>query len=244
MPTTFLDLCNQTLRRLNEVEIAPADFAGVRGVQALAKDAVRSSVAKVNQSEFEWPFNAAEHTDTLSPGQEEYSFPADLKIVDYNSFQIQKDDSLGVGFKALRHIDRDQWYQRHRDEDYEAGASGRGVPDFVFASHGNGYGVSPVPDAAYTLKFRYFLNFTDLVNADDQTRIPSSFDTLIVDGALYHMYMFKDNPESAGVSFQAFERGLKSLQSIYINDFIYVRDRRVNFGGGQRRAFNVTPVRF
>lgn len=244
MPTPFLDLCNQVLRRLNEVEIAPADFAGVRGVQALVKDAVRSSVAKVNQAEFEWPFNAAEHTDTLSPGQEEYAFPADLKVVDWNSFQIQKDDSLDVGFKALRYLHRDEWYQRHRDEDYEAGASGRGVPDFVFPSHGSGYGVSPVPDAAYTLKFRYFLNFTRLSSASDETRIPSSFDSLIVDGALYHMYMFKDNPESAGVAFQAFERGLKDLQSIYINEYQHVRDRRVNFGGGQRRSFDYTPLRF
>ena len=244
MPTTYIDLCNQVLRRLNEVEIAPADFAGVRGVQALVKDAVRSAVAKVNQAEFEWPFNAAEHTTTLAAGQEEYSFPSDLKVADFNSFQIQKDDSLGVGFKALRYIDRDEWYQRHRDADYESGASGVGVPEYVFPSHGNGFGVSPTPDAAYAVKFRYFLNFTSLENSGDVTRIPSSFDTLIVDGALYHMYMFKDNPESAGVAFQAFERGLKSLQSIYINDYRYVRDRRVNFGGGQRRSFDYTPVRF
>jgi len=205
MPTTYLDLCNQVLRRLNEVQIAPADFAGVRGVQALVKDAVQSAVAKVNQA---------------------------------------KDDNLNADFKALRFLDRDEWYQKHRDDDYEAGASGRGIPDYVFPSHGSGYGVSPVPDAAYTLKFRYFLNFTDLTNFNDLTRIPSAFDTMIVDGALYHMYMFKDNPESASVAFQAFERGLKDLQSIYVNDYQYIRDRRVNFGGGQRRFSAYTPVRF
>ena len=236
MPTPYIDLCNQVLRRLNEVEIAPADFAGVRGVQALVKDAVKSSVAKINQAEFEWPFNAAEHTTTLSAGQEEYVFPSDLKTVDYNSFQIQKDDSLGADFKALRFLDRDEWYQRHRDADYASGAAGRGIPDYVFPAHGSGFGVSPTPDAAYTLKFRYFLNFSALSGAHDETRIPSSFDTLLVDGALYHMYMFKDNPESAGVAFQSFERGLKDLQSIYINDYEYIRDHRVNFGGGRRRG--------
>jgi len=236
MPTPYIDLCNQVLRRLNEVEIAPADFAGVRGVQALVKDAVKSAVAKINQAEFEWPFNAAEHTDTLAAGQEEYAFPLDLKIVDYNSFQIQKDDNLGADFKGLRYLDRDEWYDRHRDDDYSSGAAGRGIPDYVFPSHGSGYGVSPVPDAAYTIKFRYFLNFSNLTAASDLTRIPSSFDTVLVDGALYHMYMFKDNPESAGVAFQAFERGLKDLQSIYINNYEYIRDHRVNFGGGRRRG--------
>jgi len=236
MPTPYIDLCNQVLRRLNEVEIAPADFAGVRGVQALVKDAVKSAVAKINQAEFEWPFNAAEHTDTLAAGQEEYPFPLDLKIVDFNSFQIQKDDSLGADFKGLRYLDRDEWYDRHRDDDYSSGAAGRGIPDYVFPSHGAGYGVSPTPDAAYTIKFRYFLNFSNLTAANDLTRIPSSFDTVLVDGALYHMYMFKDNPESAGVAFQAFERGLKDLQSIYINKYEYIRDHRVNFGGGRRRG--------
>jgi len=55
MPTTYIDLCNQTLRRLNEVEIAEADFSSARGVQALVKDAVKAAVAKINQAEFGWP---------------------------------------------------------------------------------------------------------------------------------------------------------------------------------------------
>jgi len=62
MASTFLNLCNQTLRRLNEVEISEAEFLTVSGVQALVKDAVKSAVARINQSEFEWPFNAASHT--------------------------------------------------------------------------------------------------------------------------------------------------------------------------------------
>ena len=59
MPSTYIDLCNKTLRRLNEVEIPVSDFLTVRGVQALVKDAVKAAIAKVNQAEYEWPFNAA-----------------------------------------------------------------------------------------------------------------------------------------------------------------------------------------
>jgi len=65
MPSTYLDLCNLVLRRLNEVEIAADEFNSIRGVQALVKDAVKAALAKINQSEFEWPFNAAQHTATL-----------------------------------------------------------------------------------------------------------------------------------------------------------------------------------
>lgn len=229
MPTTYIDLCNQTLRRLNEVEIAEADFGSVRGVQALVKDAVKAAVAKINQAEFGWPFNAAEHTQTLVVGQEEYTWPQYYKVADWNSFQIQEDSSLGSSFKSLKVIDTDEWYSSYRDDDYAAGSSGRNIPDFVFQGHGNGYGVSPSPNKAYTLKFRYFMNYSDITNATDVTRIPESYDTVLIDGALYHMNMFKDNLEAAQAAFAAFEKGIKDLQTLYINNEVYIRDTRIRY---------------
>jgi len=229
MPTSYIDLCNQTLRRLNEVEIAEADFGSVRGVQALVKDAVKAAVAKINQAEFGWPFNAAEETDTLVVGQTEYVWPQYFKVADWNSFQIQANDSLGAGYKTLKVIEQDEWYADHRDADYTAGVTGRDMPEFVFPSHGNGYGVSPSPNKAYTIKFRYFMNYSDITNATDVTRIPESYDTVLIDGALYHLYMFKDNMESAQAAFIAFEKGIKDLQTLYINNNVYIRDTRIKF---------------
>lgn len=229
MPSTYLELCNQVLRRLNEVELNESDFASARGVQALVKDSVRNSIAKINQSEFEWPFNSATHTQTLTQGQVEYSWPSYLKSVDWNSFQIVKNDSLGVNFTHLKAINRDDWYRLHRDDDNNAGNAGRGVPQNVFGSHGQGFGVTPSPDAAYQVRFNYFLNYTDLQNPLDVTRIPETFDPVIVEGALYHMYMFKDNTEQANASIQVFERGMKDLQTLYINKYEYVSDTRISF---------------
>jgi len=229
MPSTYLELCNLTLRRLNEVEIPEADFPTIRGVQALVKDAVKSAVAKINQAEFEWPFNAAQQTDTLVAGQEEYIWPTYFKAVDWNSFQIQKDGSLNAGYKTLTYMDRDEWLKDHRDDDMDSGSTGRGIPDFVFSSHGNGYGVTPSPDKTYAIRFNYFLNFTDITNATDVTRIPESHDSVLIDGALYYMYMFKDNTESAQVAYSAFEKGIKDLQTLYINNTASVRDTRIRF---------------
>lgn len=229
MPSTYLQLCNMVLRRINEVEIAEDEFLSVRGVQALVKDAVKAAVAKINQAEFEWPFNSAEHTETLVAGQSEYNWPDYFKIADWNSFQIQKNDSLGTGFKTLSPIDRDEWYKNYRDDDYEAGSTGRNVPDFVFPSHGQGFGVTPSPDKAYNIRFRYYLNYADLTAATDTSRIPQSFDTVIVDGALFHLYMFKDNIEASQAAYAAFEDGLKDLQTLFINSFEYVRDTRIRF---------------
>ena len=227
MATTYIDLCNKALRRLNEVEIAEADFAGTRGVQSLVKDAVKAAIAKINQAEYEWPFNAAESSQTLTAGQTEYVWPSALKKVDWNSFQLQKDDSIGASFTSLSYMERDEWYAYHRDADYTAGASGRAAPTRVLPSHGTGFGVTPSPNKAYSVKFRYYLNYTDLTLFSDVTRVPTSFDTVIVDGALYHLYMFKDNIEAANVAYQALMSGIKDLQTLFINNFEYVRDTRI-----------------
>lgn len=229
MSSTFINLTNTLLRRLNEVEIADADFVGSRGVQALAKDAIRASIAKINQAEFEWPFNAAEHTQILSKGQTEYTWPAYFKQVDWNSFQIQADASLGVSYTHIGYMDRDLWYRDFRDDDYQAGAAGRAVPQFAFPAHGDGFGVTPSPDQAYSIKFRYYLNYSDLQQPTDVTRIPTTYDNVIVDGGMYHMYMFRDNMESAGISAQAFQQGLKEMQTLLINKYESISDTRVAY---------------
>ena len=126
--STFLALTNQLLRRVNEVEIAQADFLVTRGVQSVAKDAIKSAIAHINRAEFEWPFNAAVHSVTLVVGQEEYSWPQYFKVVDWNSFQIQKNESLGTTSKQLSHISRDTYYKDYRDADDDAGAVGVGLP--------------------------------------------------------------------------------------------------------------------
>ena len=71
MPTTYIDLCNQVLRRLNDRD-RTSDFGNVR-VQALVKDAVKASVAKINQQEYEWPFNAASHDNVGRRAERIYS---------------------------------------------------------------------------------------------------------------------------------------------------------------------------
>ena len=77
------------LRRINEVELTSSEFADCRGVQALVKDAVKASIAKINQAEFEWPFNSAEHTQVLTAGQSEYRASI-FKVADYNTFRYKK----------------------------------------------------------------------------------------------------------------------------------------------------------
>ena len=43
MAYTYIEVCNETLRRLNEVEMTSSQFSGAKGVQALVKDAINNS---------------------------------------------------------------------------------------------------------------------------------------------------------------------------------------------------------
>lgn len=52
MATTFITLVNDTLRRLNEVEIASADFETVIGFRAQVKDAVNAALHEISQREY------------------------------------------------------------------------------------------------------------------------------------------------------------------------------------------------
>jgi len=238
MPSTFFNLTNSLLRRINEVEIPQSEFTTVRGIQKLAKDAIQASINKINQAEYKWPFNAAEHTQVLAVGQEEYSWPSSFKVADWNTFQIQKDDSLSVNHTTLREISRDEWYLNYQDRDDDAGAAGLGMPRYVWPGHGNGYGVTQSPDKAYTLKFRYYVQPTLLEAASDQPRIPDTYDFVIIDGALYHMYMFRDNPEQAGVTSSIFLQGIKEMQGILINKYQSIRDTRITRSTGLRTSFS------
>jgi hypothetical protein len=229
MPSTYIDLTNALLRRLNEVEIEVADFADVRGVQALAKDAVRASIAKINAAEFEWPFNSAEHSQSLTVGEEDYSWPNFFKSVEWNSFYIVNDGTNTNTTTSLDFVSRDYYYDRLRNADLDAGNSGLDLPKYVFPSHGNGYGVSPSPNKAYVLRFRYFLNYAELINYDDQTRVPSTYDHVLIAGAMYHMYLFRDNSEMAGIAQQEFMSGIKEMQTLLLNKYASIEDTRVSY---------------
>lgn len=232
MPSTYMELTNRILRRLNEVEIPEADFPSAKGIQAAAKDSVLDVIREINTTRTDWPFNAVEHTQVLGVGIEEYAWPANFTAIDWNSYQIQKDDTLNINHKTLVPITREQWYSGRRDIDYDSETEGKNIPDFVFPSHGQGWGVSPSPNETYTIKYRYYKNPDDLETYDDETTIPNKFDYVIVAGALYHMNLFKENPDGVQLMKEKFVSGLDAMTNLFLPNPIHIYSGVVNFGGG------------
>ena len=238
MASTFMDLTNKILRRVNDVEITESDFVSAKGIQGAAKDYIQDIVKEINSSRIDWPFNAVEHTQVLQVGVEEYAWPLYFTAADWNSFQIQKDDVLNINHKQLKPISREEWYDYFRDTDYDSEDDGKNIPSFVFPSHGQGFGVTPSPNEEYTLKYRYYKTPASLVNFDDEVTIYDKFDYVILAGAMYYMNLFKENAEAADRMNAKYKEGLRDMMNALLPNVTHMEDRRVNLGGGTNPIVN------
>jgi len=68
MAETYLTLTNKVLARLNEVELTNSTITSARGKQKQAKTAINEAVRYINQREFNYPFNHATESKTLTAG--------------------------------------------------------------------------------------------------------------------------------------------------------------------------------
>ena len=229
MAYDFLGLVNDVNKRLNEVQLTSSNFASATGFYGAAKDAVNASIRYINQSAFEWPYNHVEEEQVLTAGQVRYSFPADHKTVDMDSFRIKRDDSLGNETQKLAILSYEEYLDNHVDVEYNTSTGLRTLPRQVFRTPDQNFGVYPSPDKAYTVVYEYYRLPVDLVNATDTPSIPEQFRHVIVDGAMFNAYLFRGNTQDSGLMFEKFETGIKDMRSIYINRYEYVRDTRKRY---------------
>lgn len=228
MSYNYLGLVNKVCQRLNEVPLTSSNFSSAGGFYAHAKEAVNSSIRKINQMQFEWPFNHVEYDETLVAGQVRYAYQADAKSVDFDSFRIQRNDSFGNDTKHLQKIDYDEYLHKYVDAEYNTSDTGiRTTPLLVFRTPDREFGVYPAPDKAYTLTYEYFQLPTDLSAFDDVPSIPVSFEHVIVDGAMVEAYRFRGDTETADRMDVKFKEGIDNLRKIYINRYEYIRDTRI-----------------
>jgi hypothetical protein len=222
MAYDYIGLTNEVLARMNEVALTTANFvSGSRGIQTQCKNAVNDAINYVNSREFGWPFTHTTHAETLVAGTTRYSIPASATHVDYETFRISKDDSLGVASVTLRLLDYKEYVDKFISQ--ESTSDVGGVPIYVFRTLDNNYGLYPYPDAGYELKFDYFDKPTALTQPTDVPTIPEQFRQVIVDGATAYTYQYRGEAQQYGINFSRFEDGIKHMQSILLNHTYYVR---------------------
>jgi|TARA_R100000734_G_C3293675_1_gene85127 hypothetical protein len=228
MATTFLTLTNDTLRRLNEVELTVTDFPNATGFRAQAKDAINASLQEISQKEFEFPFNFQNGSLTLASGTAEYTLAADFKVADWDSFRINHDAGNNISARKLRLINYDTFLKRFFERDSEAGTGDFDQPIYVYRTLDNKAGFTPIPDKTYSISYNYFAYASELVNPTDAMTVPDAFKHVVIDGALYHCYMFRDNAQQSAIAKNKFEEGIDRMRTLLINRFIDVRDTRVS----------------
>lgn len=236
MAYNYLGLTNEVLARMNEVELTASNFvSGARGFQVQCKNAVNDAINYINQREFGWPFSHATKTQTLVADQTRYSIPTDAIHVDYETFRISKDNTLGVAGTTLRVLDYKEYVDRLIEQETTSDVGG--VPIYVFRTPDNNYGLYPYPDKAYTLKYEHFNRPTALSAATDAPTVPEQFRQVIADGATAYAYQYRGEAQQYGINFSRFEEGIKHMQSILLNRTDYVRSTYIPHS--QRYGINV-----
>lgn len=238
MGSTFLTLTNKVLQKINEVPLTSSTFSGRQGVFKLAQDSINEALQTINQKAFEWPFNKASGSQTLTAGVQLYSLPSGFKTIDWDTFYLQKDTNLEVEGRPLQFISFDEWHTRYRSSDEDIldeinnqGNTGTFIPTFVFESPDQEFGVSVPPNAAYTISFDYWAIPSDLVNHDDEATVPSHFDNVIVQGAMQTIHRMRDNEESARAANARFTESLNNMARLLLKEDDRIYDRRVNRRG-------------
>ena len=236
--STFLSLTNELLRRLNEVQIDQADFANVKNVQALANDAINSAIRQMLQDAQEWPFTLVTYEHTLAAGTNTYSFPADYSKADWDTFYIKQLTSENNTPQKLELITYDQYLSNYRAIEDTSGEGGRTSPSYVYMTQDTKFGVTPIPNAAYVVEYRYWKYPADLVAYDDTTLIPDRFKHVIIDGAMMYMMMFRSNEQSASLHSQKFEDGIKMMRRLVVDQPVNVSSTVI-----QRSSYNTISDR-
>ncbi len=221
---TYITLVNQLLRRINETELdaAGSGFGDVRNLQALAKDSINSSIREILQISQEWPFTLTTNTQTLVVGTGVYDFPADLSKVDWDTFYIKKNETQQNEPRKLPVITFADYLRSFRPIEDIGGATSRSVPLRIYQTQDSKFGVTPIPDAAYDIEYRYYSFPADLTAFNDVSVIPQRFNTVVIDGAMMYLMRFRSNDQSGQIHEKKFMDGIDNMRRLLLDTPLYI----------------------
>ena len=235
--STYLTLTNELLRRMGEVTLDVTQFETARNVQDLAKQAINSSIREILQSAQEFPFTLVTNTQTMTVGVGVYSFPANTSSVDWESFYLKKLTSSNNAPTKLNAISYTQYLTQFRSIEDTNATAGYTHPTHVYQTQDFKFGVTPLPDAAYEIEYKYWQFPDSLVEYDDTCIIPSRFDSVIIDGAMTYMLLYRSNEQGAAIHKDKFEAGIKTMRRLLCDEPLEVRSTAVKYSTFSPRVF-------
>jgi hypothetical protein len=84
------------------------------------------------------------------------------------------------------------------------------------------FGVTPLPDDAYEIEYRYWSYPSDMTIYSDPCIVPDRFNTVVVDGAVMYLMRFRANEQSAALHQQKFEQGMDNMRRLLLDSPLYI----------------------
>lgn len=224
MAYNFLSLVNDVALRVNETQLTSSNFATATGFYPQIKEAVNSSLRHINQAHFFWPYNHNTEEQVLEAGTSRYALPDNAKYVDFGSFRVKRDTSLNIGQgKRLTQLTYSEYLDNYIDQEYETDTTKGSAPRNVVRTPDQEFIIVPMPNQDYEIEYEFYMEPVDLELYSDIPTVPEQFRHVIVDGAMYYAYMFRDNIEMANLSQSKFENGIKNMRTLLVNENVYFR---------------------
>lgn len=224
MALTLYGLTKALLLRHNGTVPSQASFDASVDKEVLAhKEFVNSSIQDLNSVQWDWPFNAITGSITCVTGTSKYAQPSDAKSIDWNTFVLQKDDSLSVNTVPLRYLDYHEYVDRLASRDGDAETTDFNTPSHVYRHLDGDIGISRRPDKTYEIQYIYYQFPTELTTEADIARIPDAFRNIILAGGSAYAERRRSNDVQAQDWDKKFENGVNKMRSILGNKYDRVR---------------------
>jgi hypothetical protein len=222
MPYNFLSLVNDVAVEVNEVVLTEANFTSATGVYSQIKNAVNSAIRQINQEAFEWPFYHQTREVVLAVDQVIIPYNSLTESINFDSVRIKGELALNNQSRLLVKMDYEEYLSKYVDAEFNP-TNYSDIPRYVFRKPNLTFGIHPPAKEAYTLRYDSYDIPVDMVSFDDVPLIPEQFRYTIKDGALFYVFMFRGDPESAVAIKGVFENGIKTMRTLYQNRYEYVR---------------------
>lgn len=242
----FMTLVNLVLGRLNEVLLTSATFPGAQGPQFVMQGAINAAVLTICRREQQWPFIYGEQTFTTVVGQQEYTPPAEVKSIKWNTFGIIRNDAATPPIVAatLTEMDYNLWATRRRMLDQQAATTQFTVPTTVIKGDDGNIILSPPPGPStqvpYQISYDAWTTPASMVNYNDTCVVPDDFNYIITDGAIYYGYDFRGDEAAKKDAELTFNRGIGEMQRQLIKPVDAFQSTMVV----NNRTYNAIPSRF
>jgi len=186
---TYLELCRTTRLMVGMQGVGPASVIDAQGVEEVLVRFVRDAYVDIQNLREEWNWLLTDGSFSTNIGQDEYDFLA-VFISATPEFKKYKLNSLRItnsgGKKGyLKYIDRDVLEARYLNTTEQK------LPtQYAVDPSNNSLLLKPIPDAVYTVDFRYWKSPEILALDATIPALPISFHNLIAYKAVEKMAVY------------------------------------------------------